>query len=395
MRHLQALNRNRPAGVRTGRLPGPVLLGLFLVAIILSPVLSFAQHKVDVKGVRYWSYPDYTRIVVDLSGSTGYSRHRLSNPDRIFLDIRKSRRGPGLRKKIAVGNGMLRSVRASQFGRNTVRVVLDLGKIRDYRVFSLEDPARLVVDIYGRSPRLAKKVIVIDPGHGGHDPGAIGPHHLCEKDVVLDIALKLKKILSSNSGLKVYLTRDRDVFIPLEERAAIANSRHADLFVSIHANASPSMTARGIETYFLNWTDDEEAMKVAARENQISLHNMKRMKKEKDVLGLMLRDLKREKKRDQSLLLANYVQNALVNKMSRDYRGIVDLNTKWAPFYVLLGARMPSVLVEVSFISNPREAKRLSDNAYREDLAKSIAYGIDEYMSKTGRKRVAGIRRAL
>ncbi|MEJ2684527.1 MAG: N-acetylmuramoyl-L-alanine amidase [Candidatus Sulfobium sp.] len=238
-------------------------------------------------------------------------------------------------------------------------------------------------------------MIVIDPGHGGHDPGAIGPHHLCEKDVVLDIALRLRKILSANPGLKVYMTRDKDVFIPLEERTAIANSKNADLFVSIHANASSSRDARGIETYFLNWTDNEEAMKVAARENQISLKNMQKMKKGNSVLGMMLSDLKRENKRDESLRLASYIQKMLVGDMSRDYKGVVDLNTKWAPFYVLLGAQMPSVLVEVSFISNPHEAKMLSEKGYREDLAKSIADGIDEYMSKTGPERVAGIGRSV
>jgi len=378
-----------------GKICRPALPGLLFVAIFLSPAVSLAQHKVAVTGIRYWSYPDYTRVVVDLSGSAEFSRHRLSGPDRIFFDIKSSRVGPGLRRKISVGNGMLRAVRTSQFDRETVRVVLDLGKIRDCKVVDLDDPARLVIDIYGHRLRSAKKVIVIDPGHGGHDPGAIGPHHLCEKDVVLDIALRLRKILSANPGLKVYMTREKDVFIPLEERTAIANSKNADLFVSIHANASSSRDARGIETYFLNWTDNEEAMKVAARENQISLKNMQKMKKGNSVLGMMLSDLKRENKRDESLRLASYIQKMLVGDMSRDYKGVVDLNTKWAPFYVLLGAQMPSVLVEVSFISNPHEAKMLSEKGYREDLAKSIADGIDEYMSKTGPERVAGIGRSV
>jgi N-acetylmuramoyl-L-alanine amidase len=344
-----------------------------------------------VTGIRYWSYPDYTRVVVDLSGSTEFSRHRLTKPDRIFFDIKGSRLGPDLQKNIAVGNGMLKLVRTSQFDRETVRVVLDLGKISDYRAINLDDPARVVIDIYGHPLRSAEKIIVIDPGHGGHDPGAIGPDKLCEKDVVLDIALKLKKILSSDPDIKVYLTRDKDVFIPLEERTAIANSKNADLFVSIHANASTSRDAKGIETYFLNWTDNEEAIKVAARENQISLKNMKKMKKDNDVLDIMLGDLMRENKRDKSLLLANYIQTTLVHDLSKDYRGVVDLNTKWAPFYVLFGARMPSVLVEVSFISNPREEKLLSKDAYRKSLAESIADGIGKYMSKAGPQTVAGI----
>ena len=361
------------------------------VAILLSPVLSSADHLVDVKDIRYWSYPDYTRIVVDLSDSAEFSRHRLVKPDRVFLDIAGSRMDPDMQRKISIGNRMLTSVRTGQFNRKTVRIVLDLGKIRDYRVFTLDDPARVVIDIYGHTVRSAKKIIVIDPGHGGHDPGAIGPDHLYEKNVVLDIGLKLKRILSANPHFKVYMTRDEDVFIPLEERTAIANSKHADLFVSIHANASSSRSARGIETYFLNWTDNEEAMKVAARENRISLKHMIKMNSERDALGMMLRDLRRENKRDESLLLANYIQNSLVGELRRNYRGVVDLNTKWAPFYVLIGARMPSVLVEVSFISNPHEEKLLSRKAYRGDLAQSIADGIEKYMSKAAPETVAGI----
>ncbi len=378
-----------------GKISRLALPGFFFVAVLLSPVVSFAQHKVDVTAVRYWSYPDYTRLVIDLSDSTEFTRHRLAGPDRIFFDIKGCRLGPDLQKKISVGNGMLKSVRVSQFNKETVRVVLDLGKIRDYRAISLDDPSRLVIDIYGHPLRTARKVIVIDPGHGGHDPGAIGPDNLCEKDVVLDIALKLKKILSADPDIKVYLTRDKDVFIPLEERTAIANSKNADLFVSIHANASTSREAKGIETYFLNWTDNEEAMKVAARENQISLKNMKKMNKGNDVLGVMLGDLERENKRDESLLLANYIQKTLVDELSKNYKGVVDLSTKWAPFYVLLGAEMPSVLVEVSFISNPHEARLLSRKAYREDLAKSIADGIDKYMSNAGPQKVAGIGRSV
>jgi N-acetylmuramoyl-L-alanine amidase len=374
-----------------GKIRRLVLPGFLFVAVFLFPVVSSAQNKVDVTGIRYWSYPDYTRVVVDLSDSTEFSRHRLTGPDRIFFDIKGSRLGPDLQQKISVGNGMLKSVRTSQFDRETVRVVLDLGKIRDYRAISLDDPARVVIDIYGHPLRSAKKIIVIDPGHGGHDPGAIGPDKLCEKDVVLDIALKLKKILSADPDIKVYLTRDKDVFIPLEERTAIANSKNADLFVSIHANASTSRDAKGIETYFLNWTDNEEAIRVAARENQISLKNMKNMKKDNDVLDIMLGDLMRENKRDKSLLLANYIQTTLVHDLSRDYRGVVDLSTKWAPFYVLFGAQMPSVLVEVSFISNPHEEKLLSKDVYRKSLAESIADGIGKYMSKAGSQTVAGI----
>ncbi len=310
-----------------------------------------------------------------------------------------------VKSTLPVGNGMLRSVRAGQFNDSTVRVVLDLEKVKDYKVMDMEDPARIMIDIYGTSaevpavPRPAavlRKRIVIDPGHGGHDTGAVGPNGLYEKDVVLDIALKLKKILSESPDYEVFLTRDSDVFIPLEERTAIANSRHADLFVSVHANASPRRDARGIETYFLNWTNDEETMKVAARENQISLKKMRSIKKDRDVLDVMLGDLARDNKRDESMALANYIQKTLVAGVSRDNPRLVNHGVKWALFYVLFGARMPSVLVETSFISNPLEEKLLSREEYRGDLAKSIAAGITKFMNSVpGEETVARNREAV
>jgi len=227
----------------------------------------------------------------------------------------------------------------------------------------------------------AKRRIVIDAGHGGHDPGAVGPRKLYEKDVVLDIALKVRKILMADPLNEVLLTRDKDVFIPLEERTSIANRKNADLFVSIHANASQNRQARGIETYLLNWTDDEEANKVAARENKISLKQMKAMNKQADTVEMILSDLNRENKRDESIKLANYIQRSMISNLDNDYKNISDHGVKQALFYVLFGAKMPSVLVEVSFISNPEEENRLSQDSYRQDIAKSIAAGLNTYVS--------------
>jgi N-acetylmuramoyl-L-alanine amidase len=276
-------------------------------------------------------------------------------------------------------------------------VVLDLEKITDYKIVTLEDPVRIIIDIYGKVIFSEKKRIVIDAGHGGHDPGAVGPNKLYEKDVVLDIALKLRDILSANQNYEIFLTRDKDIFIPLEQRTAIANSKNADLFVSIHANASPRRAAKGIETYMLNWTNDEEAMKVAARENAISLKKMRQMnRKEMDILDIIKSDLSRENKRDESIKLAHYIQKNLVSDMNNNYDHIVDLGVKQALFYVLFGAKMPSVLVETSFISNPLEEKLLSKDDYRGDLAKSISTGITKYMSKTPEgQNVAGFRKDL
>ena len=360
---------------------------LFLLAAFLfslSPNLSHSSGIADVTDISYWSYPDYTRVVVTLSDRAEYSKKRLANPDRLYFDIKGSAIRKELKTNLPIGNGMLKSVRAAQFNEHTVRVVLDLEKIKDYKMITLEDPVRIIIDVYGISAQpliSSKKRIVIDPGHGGHDPGAIGPKKLCEKDVVLDIALKLRKILSKDSAFEVFLTRDKDVFIPLVERTAIANSKNADLFVSVHANASPNRDAKGIETYFLNWSDDMESMKVAARENQISIKKMKEMKNEADFLDVELASLKRDHKRDESNKLANYVQLSMVNGLTDKFPRVVDLKVKWAMFYVLFGARMPSVLAEVSFISNPLEEKLLSKDTYREEIAKSIASGIAKYTS--------------
>ena len=376
-----------------------VLLLLTNFLFFFSPHLSQSSVIVDVTDISYWSYPDYTRVVVTLSDRAEYSKKSLVNPDRLYFDIKGSTIKKELKTNLPIGNGMLKTVRAAQFNENTVRVVLDLEKINDYKMMTLEDPVRIIIDVYGASAQplvSSKKRIVIDPGHGGHDPGAIGPNKLCEKDVVLDIALKVKKILSKDPGCEVFLTRDKDVFIPLVERTAIANSKNADLFVSVHANASPRRDAKGVETYFLNWSDDMESMKVAARENQISLKKMREMRNEADFLDVELASLKRDHKRDESNKLANYIQLAMVDGLTDKFPRVVDLKVKWAMFYVLFGARMPSVLAEVSFISNPLEEKLLSKETYREEIAKSIASGIAKYTSVSpDTQTVANVRKPL
>jgi N-acetylmuramoyl-L-alanine amidase len=354
----------------------------FLSILLLIPSFSSASDKIDIKDIRFWSYPDYTRVVISMTDSPSYTKNRLANPDRLYFDIKNSRVKKELQQTLTVGNDMLKTVRASQFNENTVRVVLDLDKMTNYKVLTMEDPMRLVIDIYGQKQAASvRKRIVLDPGHGGHDPGAVGSNNLYEKDVVLDIALKLKKILAHDPNYEVFLTRETDVFIPLEKRTAIANSRKADLFVSIHANASPRRDAKGIETYLLNWTNDEEALKVAARENAISLKQMKKMNEGRDVLDIMLSDLKRDNKRDESIKLANLIQKNMIGNLNKNYNHIVDHGVKQALFYVLFGAQMPSVLVEVSFISNPLEEKLLARDGYRGELAQSIASGIDTYMT--------------
>jgi len=362
-------------------------------------VPSVASEMVTVKGIRHWSSPDYTRVVVDLTGPVEFSKNRLSNPDRIYFDLKNTTIGEKV-KTIPIGDGLLKAIRASQFDPSTVRVVLDLERIRDFTVFLLDNPSRLVIDVYGKVKEMdrsettsLKRKIVIDPGHGGHDPGAIGRGGLREKDIVLDVALKLREILLKNPLNEVYLTRKTDIFIPLEERTAIANKKNADFFVSIHANASPKRDAKGIETYLLNWTNDEEAMRVAARENAVSLKKMKEIQRRMDVLDIIKSDLMRQNKRDESIKLAHSVQNSLVSTLNngRNYKTI-DLGVKQALFYVLFGAKMPSILVEVLFISNLKEERLLSNRSYRMEVAKAIAKGLNSYINSIPTtQKVAGL----
>ncbi|OGW43852.1 MAG: hypothetical protein A2Y66_05585 [Nitrospirae bacterium RBG_13_41_22] len=363
----------------------------YAVILLLTffPSYLTASGEIEVKDVRYWSSPDYTRVVVDLTGTVEFSKNRISNPDRLYFDLMNTTIAREIKTSLPVGDGILKIVRAGQFKPNIVRVVLDLEEIADFNVFILDGPARLIIDVRGKEKMkrtdaaIAKRRIVIDPGHGGHDPGAVGLKGLYEKDVVLDVALKLKEILLSNPLNEVILTRETDVFLSLEKRTAIANKKNADLFVSIHANASPRRTAKGVETYLLNWADDEEAMRVAARENAISLNKMKAINRQMqmDVLDIIKSDLMRQNKRDESIKLAHYIQKSIVSTLNNNRENTLDLGIKQALFYVLFGARMPSVLVEVSFISNPEEERLLSSDYYRMQIAEAIAGGLNKYIT--------------
>ncbi len=367
---------------------------LLLFLLLISPFPVHATDKAIIKDIRFWSSPGQTRVVIDLSRPVEYRANRLSQPDRLYFDILNASIPLEIKKNLSVTDGILKSIRAGQFNPETVRVVLDLERMEGYNVFLFDDPARLIIDVNAKRSEsfVTKKVIVIDPGHGGHDPGAIGPTGLQEKDVVLDIALKLREILSKDPSLDIHMTRDRDIFIPLEERTAIARKKEADLFISIHANASPNRAARGVETYLLNWTNDEEAIRVAARENYISMKRMKeRMAAYKNEVERILNDLSRDYKREESLKLAYLVQNAIISEIGKEHKRLINLGVKQALFYVLVGASMPSILAEVFFISNSEEEKLLSNDTYRRNIASSIAHGIKTYLSsQTPVQRVSG-----
>ena len=348
-----------------------------------------AADKAEIRNIRYWSSQGYTRVIIDLSQPVEFTQKRLSSPDRLYFDLKNSRIPREIQNNLAVGDGILKSVRAGQFASDTVRIVLDLETMDDFNAYILDEPTKLVIDVNAKKPEkllVTRKVVVLDPGHGGHDPGAVGKKGLQEKDVVLDVALKVRDILSKEPNIEVVLTRDRDVFIRLEERSLIVLQKEADLFVSIHANASPNRAARGIETYLQNWTSEEEAIRVAARENYVSLKRMKeKMAQYKsDDLGKILSDLNRDYKRDESVALANYVQSSLYSNVARVHAKTVNHGVKQAMFFVLMGASMPpSILAEISFVSNPEEEKLLASDSYRAIIAKSIASGIKTYFSSS------------
>src|SRR5262249_6555914 len=208
-----------------------------------------------------------------------------------------------------------------------------------------------------RQLRLGVARIVIDPGHGGYDPGAMNDG-VSEADVVLDVAMRLERLLVNQPGVEVVLTRRANVYVPLEERTALANRAGADLFLSIHANASEDDRARGIETYFLNFAPNPAAEAIAARENAASARTMRQLP---DIVKAIALNNKIDESRD----FASLVQSAMMERLKRGNKSVKDLGVKQAPFMVLIGATMPSILAEISFLTNPQEAALLSESGYR------------------------------
>jgi N-acetylmuramoyl-L-alanine amidase len=218
--------------------------------------------------------------------------------------------------------------------------------------------------------------IVIDPGHGGKDPGAIGRSGIYEKDIVLDISKRLANSLRRGLRAKVLLTRTNDRFLSLDARSAFANRNGADLFISVHANSSSTRGLSGIETYLLSEASDERALKVAARENGVPVQEL-------SDLQIILADLRVRGQINRSAPLAEFVHEQMISNLSRRYSRVRDLGVKQAPFYVLLGAKMPSILVEVGFLSHRRGEDRLRSPKYRQSLASSMSDGIRKFIKQT------------
>jgi N-acetylmuramoyl-L-alanine amidase len=505
----------------------------------MAPGSAFAGKPAEIKDLRYSSTKSYTRVVLELTYSTGFSVNRLRNPDRLYIDLKDSMIMPEAERSMKVGDGLLGSVRYAQFDSRTVRVVMEMEPGNTYKVFRLEGPPRIVVDFFrkasgqdvikdspvqapvqessdtmmlarkklrelerrkaelkarieaqessgldnamaskaladariareaedrrveeakraekerqatiaaekvrkeaeaeqirreevrklaearakalarssrekpvaslpvlkkapktawsppkparsGNSARSERKTgrfkryrIVVDAGHGGKDPGAIARGGLQEKTIVLDIAKRLKRKLEAMGGYEVILTRNRDRYLELEERARIANRKDADIFVSIHANASRNKRSRGLETYYLNRTSDDDTIKIAARENAIPIE---KMRKAIDMTNndYLLASLAMQRKQYESGRLAKIVREKMYSAVRSRYHGVTTKKSKWGPFYVLYGARMPAVLVEVSYLTNRTEASRLGTSTYRDYLAGGIAAGIRDYIN--------------
>ncbi|MDD4274497.1 MAG: N-acetylmuramoyl-L-alanine amidase [Desulfobacter postgatei] len=424
------------------------------------------KEDTTVTDLRFWSNPEYSRVVINADRDRKFT-HKLLNKDpalnvpfqRLYVDIEQAKLGRNIPEHTPINDDLLKQARAAQFDCHTVRVVVDIKNFDNYKIFSLKDPFRIVIDLWGKdgtvpmdevalknapmkklvhekpmykTPMYKKPVhekpvhetqvyktpmyekpmyekpvherqdrittdhlkssdiarqlalgvrkIVIDPGHGGKDPGAPGYiGGVWEKDIVLKLATTLAKKLRKRLNCEVLLTRSTDQKLTLEERTAIANTKRADLFISMHCNAANNKKLSGIETYILNLATDEQSIAVAARENATSEKNI-------SDLAYILNDLMKHTKIEESTRLAGNVHKSMISGMKKRYSDIRDLGVKQAPFYVLLGARMPAILIETSFISNKTECKRLMTASYRNDICNAIANGIEKYINATNPK---------
>ncbi|MHB8055636.1 MAG: N-acetylmuramoyl-L-alanine amidase [Candidatus Aminicenantales bacterium] len=397
-------------------------LSFFLGAVVLlaagfSQIAPAEKQDVpvltEVYNVRSYSGPNYTRIVLDVGVPREYVWNETRVPSEITVDVMQARLNPIVPDTLAPsGDGYIKRLRVAAKSPTTVRLTIetDWKRVKRYQVFNLFDPFRIVIDIFSKdapvpvpsAPRppvktvpkpaepagggyslarqlgLGVRTIILDPGHGGADPGCLDSRGLKEKDFTLDIALKLKAILEAETDLAVVLTRQTDIYVPLETRTVVANQRKADLFVSIHVNAFRLKTRSGIETFFLNFSPDPAVNEVAAKENATTTKTMGEMEK-------IIKKIAQNSRILESRELARKIQSSLVSSLSKNYSGVKDLGAKGGPFWTLLGSEMPSVLVEVAHLTNPEEAKRLQSPAFRQNIARGIFYGIKEYIRSLGK----------
>jgi N-acetylmuramoyl-L-alanine amidase len=405
--------------------------------VAAAPVSEGDRGTATLKAIRRETLPEGHRVTLELEREASFHEERLEGPPRVFIDLQNTRVQADLKDAtLGFPDGLVRQIRVGRQSTGATRVVLDLRTTARHSVYALYNPYRIVVDVERSGPgttvpaptavasnkgtgdqpgatwtpapstpavvpttgpapapdapppappsanrsggfSLSRQLglgisrVVIDPGHGGHDPGA-HVKGLNEADLTLDVALRLEKLLLSVQGVEVVMTRRTDVFIPLEERTAIANRAGADLFLSVHVNASATARARGIETYFLNFAPNPEAEAIAARENAGSSKTM-------HDLPEIVKTIALNNKIDESRDFATLVQNAMVERLRKANRDARNLGVKQAPFVVLIGATMPSVLAEISFLTNRQEATLLRQQGYRQAIAEALFNGVSKY----------------
>ena len=388
--------------------------------------------KLILEKIDYRVGSDSFRVVVYTSEAVTFSQGRLSKPERVYINFKETQLADSVAKEIKIGSRFLKGLRLSQLDKENTRLVVDLNESNNLKIGVWSEGHKLFVELsnkkapdvkvaskskipftkkiaskpkipstkavsfdkkvkHNKEPRkvavkVSKKrslpvvnkklpLIVIDAGHGGSDLGAKGYRSIQEKNVNLAIALRLKDILTSRYKYRVILTRGDDTFIPLPGRGKIANDNNADVFVSVHANAAPRRAAHGIETYYLGQGHSEEAKATAARENGELVKSVKDDETQ-EILASMISTTKINK----SSRLAGNIQNQLYQSMRKKYSGVKNLGVKEGPFFVLHDTNMASVLVEVGFVTNPREESRLKQSSYLDRLASSIAKGVSKFV---------------
>ena len=368
-----------------------------------------------VTGIRHWSSADSSTVVLDLEDQVQYEAHRLSGPDRIYFDLHDTSLAPELEgKTIDVGDALLARVRVAQPVSGLTRVVLETKANSNFSVSLEPNPYRLVVQVRKLGANAKSQVnlfpgaeaereklaivvppptredlqlrahvpkmrIVVDAGHGGWDLGTVGRKGLLEKDLVLEIAQRLGKLLESRLGADVILTRHDDNYIPLDERAGMANQSQADLFISVHANYSDLPSARGVETYYTNFFAASNAKDLETRDPD---HG-------KNTNAATLSPAELHEKIEQSRRLAASVQRSLYGTLSSQNPGLRDRGVKEASYVVLTETAMPGILAEVSFVSSPTDEQKLQSDGYREQIAEALYKGIARYAAGSRGVKVA------
>ena len=370
----QVLPRVQSAAAASPSTGGPTL-----------PVLTAAAAApVTLEDLRVRSYPSFTRIVVETSGTVS-ARVETSAGKEARVRLIGLAASP---RAEVIGDGFVEQARLERAGADAVLRVVFEAIGGEVKVSALADPPRVVLDFLRpgeptplrdrRDTTAPLRVIVLDAGHGGHDSGAVGPGGLQEKDLVLDITRRVARLVEA-LGVKAVLSRDGDHFVPLPDRTSFANKERADLFVSIHANAHRETASTGVETYFLSSeATDSAARQVAAQENAVvQLEKTSGRSGRLDAVKAILWDLAQSEFQLESSRLAEVVQDSMTQSLRIPNRGV-----KQAGFYVLGGAAMPAILIEIGFVTNPSEEKRLKDSKYRDDIARAIYAGLVEYKKK-------------